>query len=106
LGVALLFGALATANAQSTADAVYWQSPEATDREDYVRVPMPPGFQVIHTELDGPVFANAEGMTLYQWPLSGLRNGSLGDRKDGGESTCGDTVFQETSGYMSPYPPG
>src|SRR5688572_20713686 len=67
---------------------------------------MPPGIQVIDTELEGSVFATAEGKTLYVWQLGGLRNGSLGDRKNSGVSTCDDTVYRETSGYQSPYPPG
>src|SRR5690606_14648583 len=106
LSTALMLGAASTVHAVSPAETVFWQGPGVNEREDYVRVPMPPGIQVIQTELDGAVFATAEGKTLYQWPLSGLRNGSLGDRKDNGNSTCGDTVYQETSGLMSPYPPG
>ena len=33
--------------------------------EDYVHVPMPPHFRVEATELDGPVFADPSGRTLY-----------------------------------------
>src|SRR5687767_9839289 len=36
-------------------------------REDFIREPMPAGFQVISSELDGPVFADANGHTLYKW---------------------------------------
>lgn len=36
-------------------------------REDYIREPLPPGFQVIGSELDGPIFADAKGRTLYRW---------------------------------------
>ncbi|HEY4366665.1 MAG TPA: hypothetical protein VGN07_05475 [Steroidobacteraceae bacterium] len=97
--------ALAGASVQA-ATGEYWQSPTSTDKEDYVRAPMPPGFQVIATELEGPVFADAKGRTLYTWPLKNLRNGATGDRKKSGVSTCDDKVYQETSGYMSPYPPG
>jgi predicted lipoprotein with Yx(FWY)xxD motif len=99
---ATLLAAVSTANAQPVD---YWQTKASTDREDYVHVPMPPGIQVIDTEFDGPVFADANGRTLYSWPLKNLRNGDTGDRKKG-LSVCEDQVFKETSGLMSPYPPG
>ena len=70
----------------------------------YVRVPMPPGFRVEITPLDGPVFANAKGMTLYNWRRSSLRNGSAGDNK--GESECSYTKTTVDAGIMSPYPYG
>lgn len=103
LGVALLVTA---SSAVLAASGPFWQPKESKDRESYVPVPMPPGIKVVQTELDGPVFATAEGMTIYTWPLGGLRNGNAGDRRKSGVSTCDDTVFQETSGLMSPYPPG
>lgn len=67
-------------------------------------VPMPPGFRIMASELEGPVFANADGMTLYKWQLKSLRNGSAGERK--GEPACYDVKTTETAGLMSPYPPG
>jgi hypothetical protein len=39
----------------------YWQSPGSKDKEAYVPAPMPPGVQVVNTENEGPVFANADG---------------------------------------------
>lgn len=87
-------------------DFEYWQSPNNQMIEEYVDVPIPPGFQVVVTELEGPVFTDANGRTLYKWPLKNLRNGSTGDRKDGNQSVCTDEVMQVTSGLMSPYPPG
>jgi len=84
--------------------AFLWQ--QAGDAvEDYVPEPMPDGFGVQIAELEGPVFTNADGMTLYTWPLHGLRNGDVGDRK-GAPSSCTDQVQTENSGLMSPYPPG
>lgn len=83
----------------------YWQSPEDATQEAYARVPMPPGIQVIVTELEGPVFADASGKTLYKWPQKDLRNGSTGDRQ-AGVSQCTDEVLRVTSGLMSPYPEG
>src|SRR5690606_29244332 len=63
------------------------------------------GIQVVPTPLDGPVYADAEGRTLYSWPLIALRNGSTGDRKDG-PSNCTDEVLRVETGFMSPYPAG
>lgn len=39
----------------------------APQAEDYLHVPMPPGFRVESSLLDGPVFADAHGRTLYRW---------------------------------------
>jgi predicted lipoprotein with Yx(FWY)xxD motif len=76
----------------------------AVEREDYLRVPMPPGFRVEHSEIDGPVFADARGMTLYYWPSTTMRNGITGDPKNA--SMCTDVPTTKTAGLMSPYPPG
>jgi len=84
--------------------APYWQSPERTEREAYVRELMPEGFQVIITTLEGPVYADERGGTLYSWPLGALRNGSTGDRKNS-PSNCTDEVLTVSAGLMSPYPP-
>ena len=84
----------------------YWQSPSSKDKEGYISAPMPAGVQVVETENEGPVFATAEGKTLYSWPLSGLRNGQAGDRRKSGLATCDGTTYKETSGFMSPYPGG
>ena len=72
--------------------------------EQYDPVPMPPGFQVIVSELEGPVFADARGRTLYHWPVKPLRNGAVGERKN--QPTCDRTKYRVNSGLMSPYPPG
>jgi predicted lipoprotein with Yx(FWY)xxD motif len=72
--------------------------------EDYVAEPMPPGVQVIVTERDGPVFAEAKGHTLYNWPHRGLRIGAIGDYA--GKSACTDERVTVTGGFMEPYPPG
>ena len=74
----------------------------ATD--PYVHAPMPPGFQVIVTELEGPVFADAQGHTLYSWPKLGLRSGNAGEIPF--KPTCDDQVYRETSGFVTPYPAG
>lgn len=75
-----------------------------TPSERYRKVEMPPGFQVVSTELEGPVFANEAGMTLYKWPLHKLRNGYSGEAP--GEPACDDKIITVTAGLMSPYPPG
>lgn len=98
--------AVAGQSAQAQESAPFWQSGESTEAEQWLPEPMPPGFEVVATELEGPVFATAAGKTLYIWPRAGLRNGSAGDQRNSGVSTCGDTIYRQTAGLMSPYPPG
>jgi predicted lipoprotein with Yx(FWY)xxD motif len=90
-GIALIAVALALSGAASAAD-------------DFVKVDMPAGFSVQPTELEGPVFANSKGRTLYVWPFARMRNGLTGDAK--GKSNCGSKVLTETAGLASPWPPG
>ncbi len=94
----------AAAGAQDKARAARDSGRALVGVEKAKNVPMPPGFQIVATELDGPVFADARGMTLYKWQLKPLRNGSAGERK--GEPACYDVKTTETAGLMSPYPPG
>lgn len=87
------------------ADAVMlWPERPSTAKEQFEPVPMPPGFQVVVTEQEGPVFADSRGHTLYQWPVRQLRNGPVGERK--GQPSCDKTIYTVNSGLMSPYPPG
>ena len=72
--------------------------------EQHVSVPMPPGFKVESTELEGPVFADASGRTIYTWPSHKQRNGYSGETQ--GNPACYDDVLIVTAGLMSPYPPG
>ena len=72
--------------------------------EDYVHDPMPPGFQVLFNELEGPVFADAQGHTLYKWPQGRLRAGNAGEIPF--TPTCDDRVYRESAGYATPYPGG
>ncbi len=72
--------------------------------EQHVSVPMPPGIQVESTELEGPVFADANGRTIYTWPSHKQRNGYSGETQ--GNPACYDQVLTVTAGLMSPYPPG
>src|SRR5438105_1691487 len=67
-----------------------------SDVEDYVHEPMPPGFQVIISELEGAVFTDAARHTLYTWPLQSQRNRNVGD--SAGKSECNDIHYQETAG--------
>jgi predicted lipoprotein with Yx(FWY)xxD motif len=76
----------------------------AEPREAYVKVAVPPGFHVETTELDGAVFTDARGHTLYTWPFRALRNGVTGDPE--GKSTCENQKVTLEGGFMSPYPPG
>jgi predicted lipoprotein with Yx(FWY)xxD motif len=108
--IGLIFGMTLLAGASAAVQAAplepFWQAKDAKDKESYVATPLPPGIKIVNTELEGAVFADDKGMTLYSWPLQGLRNGNLGDRRKSGVATCDDTIYQETSGLMSPYPPG
>lgn len=99
-GIALAAAAAAFAYGSGVASA----ADAKNVRETYVPVAMPPGFQVIATELEGPVFADAKGRTLYTWPIKAMRNGYAGDPKS--RSVCGNTVTLVSAGLMSPYPPG
>lgn len=89
LGGALSFGASAASQ---------------TAKEDYIREPMPAGFQVVVSELEGPVFADATGHTLYRWARRDLRNGAAGEVPN--KPTCDNNVVRENGGFMSPYPGG
>ncbi len=56
------------------------------------------------SELEGPVFADSSGHTLYIWPFKRMRVGYSGEQK--GKPACYDEVLKETAGLMSPYPAG
>ncbi len=76
----------------------------AGEKEDSIRAPMPPGFQIVPSELEGPVYADAQGRTLYKWPQTNLRNGDAGEVQ--GKPACEDKVQRVNAGLMSPYPGG
>jgi predicted lipoprotein with Yx(FWY)xxD motif len=101
----IITGASLAALALSGANA-WSQLPTDADRarESYLSVPMPPGFRVEASELEGAVFADGRGRTLYTWPQHQLRNGDTGDPKD--RSNCTYTKETMTDGLMSPYPAG
>ncbi|HEY4369662.1 MAG TPA: hypothetical protein VGN07_20680 [Steroidobacteraceae bacterium] len=115
IGTPLVAGAAAAAKdpqgnqsnqgAKDAASSKYWQSADMPEREPYRVEPMPPGFQVIVAEFEGPIFADHEGRTLYTWPLRSLRNGATGDRQTKA-SACTQEVLRVTGGLMSPYPAG
>jgi predicted lipoprotein with Yx(FWY)xxD motif len=73
-------------------------------REAFIPEPLPKGFSVRQSVIDGPVFADARGRTLYRWPFKVMRNGITGDTP--GESGCTDEPARVSGGLMSPYPPG
>ena len=72
--------------------------------ERWREVPVPPGFRVVVSEIEGPVFADAEGRTLYAWPYRKHRVGYTGEPL--GTPVCYDEVVTVTGGYSSPYPAG
>jgi predicted lipoprotein with Yx(FWY)xxD motif len=100
LGVVAVLGLVAQVSAKGHSFGV--TDPKAV--EAFVQVPMPPGFKVVATRLEGPVFADSHGKTLYKWPIEAMRQGYAGDPKD--KSVCEDKVTTKTGGYMSPYPEG
>ncbi len=95
LSIGLIAAGIMFTGAASAADAL---------RESAAAVPMPPGFRIEHSEVEGPVFADQRGMTLYYWPLRTMRNGVTGDAANA--SACTDEKTTKTAGLMSPYPPG
>jgi predicted lipoprotein with Yx(FWY)xxD motif len=97
--MSVFFRSLAISSVIALASAAH-----GAETQSYVPEAMPPGFQVVISELDGPIFADPQGRTLYTWPRKGLRNGSVGEQK--GRPECDNTKYTETSGFMSPYPPG
>lgn len=103
IGLSALFG-FALLLTASTASARH-ERPAAAPQEDYAPGPMPTGFKVVVNEIEGPLFADQNGRTLYTWPLHGLRNGTVGDRKNV-PSSCTSDVERVNSGMMSPYPAG
>jgi predicted lipoprotein with Yx(FWY)xxD motif len=81
-----------------------WTKQQRALTQEYVQEEMPPGFQVVIAEVEGPVFADASGKTLYIWPVTALRNGNAGELK--GRPTCDATPTKVTTGLQSPYPGG
>ena len=63
---------------------------EDAEFERWRDVPMPHGLRIENTELDGPVFANVQGHTLYIWPLHKQRNGYSGELP--GTPACKDAL--------------
>ena len=89
--------------------AVLWVGACSSDlvhrgSEGFVAPVLPLGIQIEPTELEGPVFADASGRTLYRWPQKNLRNGNAGDPT--GTSFCTNTKTTVNAGLMSPYPAG
>lgn len=102
---AITIATTSSAAADTPGETMYWQSATSGAQEAYFEEELPQGIQVVATALDGPVYADANGRTLYTWPLRALRNGSTGDREDG-PSNCTDEPLRTSVGFMSPYPAG
>jgi len=81
------------------------REPAAGLTEAYIQEPMPPGFQVMISPIEGPIYADAAGRTLYKWPRHEMRNGGTADMK-GSASACDNVKTTENAGMMSPYPGG
>lgn len=96
--------ALATAFSITAAYPAENSDPAEIAKEAYREIPSPPDFRIEATAIDGPVFANASGKTLYKWPQHRLRNGYSGEAPSTPE--CYEDVLSVTAGLMSPYPAG
>jgi predicted lipoprotein with Yx(FWY)xxD motif len=99
---ALLVATLSATVAAGADDPGGAATPQQT--EAYVDEPLPPGFRIERNDLEGPVFADAAGRTIYTWPSHKQRNGYSGETQ--GNPACYDEVLTLTAGLMSPYPPG
>jgi len=97
-------GVLLCVSGLPAASVVHAEYSLAGPVEAWIEEPMPPGFQVFPSELEGPVFADPAGHTLYEWPLHKQRNGYSGESP--GTPACYDEVLTVTAGLMSPYPAG
>ncbi len=102
--VAGLLAAGAFLAGPSFVHAVAAAETRAAVREAHAEVPMPPGFRIENSEVEGPVFADPRGLTLYYWPHRTMRNGVTGDAAN--TSACTNEKTTHTAGLMSPYPPG
>jgi len=87
------------------AGAVPAESWAAEPSTAYVEEPLPPGFKVMLSELEGPIYTLADGRPVYQWPRKELRNGGSGDVRTT-MSACDNTKTTVNEGFMSPYPAG
>src|SRR6185503_20541623 len=94
-----MLGAASVALAATTVCATGANAARPASTEPYIPEAMPPGFRVELSELDGPVFADPKGRTLYRWPYRTMRNGVTGDSK--GESNCADAASTEKIGRAS-----
>lgn len=95
--VALALGAPSLANAAESKKASV---------EAYVSEPLPAVIQVVGTEMDGPVYADAKGHTLYIFGGGRERGGYGGGGDATDKSRCLDTVDKVTTGTMAPWPAG
>ena len=65
--------------------------------------PMPPGFQVIDTETQGPVFGDPQGKSMYIWRSVPLRAGKVGE--DPNKPSCNNERLTMSLGQESIYAP-
>jgi predicted lipoprotein with Yx(FWY)xxD motif len=90
----------------TASDAAYAQAQRGKAQiENYVHEPIPAGFKVMISELEGPIYTDTNGRALYTWPRKELRNGGTADMK-GSASACENVKTTENAGLMSPYPAG
>lgn len=99
-----LVGAMALMAVGAAAPAAERGAARGRVLEQYRQLPMPPGFKVLNNELQGPVYADAAGKTLYTWPFRAQRAGETGDQI--GKPTCSFKKRTESDGMYEPYPGG
>ncbi len=71
--------------------------------ENYRQEPMPPGFQVVNTETQGPVFGDPQGKAMYVWRSVPLRQGKVGE--DPNKPSCNNEQIKMSDGQYSIYAP-
>lgn len=71
--------------------------------EVYQPEPMPPGFQVVNTETQGPVFGDPRGQAMYIWRSVPLRAGKVGE--DPNKPACNNERLTMSVGQYSIYAP-
>ncbi len=96
----LVLAALALGASANAADS------KRASLEAYISEPLPSLIQVVGTDMDGPVFADAKGHTLYVFGGGRERGGYGGGGDAADKSKCMDTVDKVTTGTMAPWPAG
>ena len=96
----LVLAALALGASANAADS------KRASLEAYISEPLPSLIQVVGTDMDGPVFADAKGHTLYVFGGGRERGGYGGGGDAADKSKCMESVDKVTTGTRAPWPAG